>query len=255
VKIRTLIVDDEPPARELISTLLRDEPGIELVGQCGNGSDAVAAIRKESPDLVFLDVQMPGLDGFDVLSALGSQRLPLIVFVTAYDKHAVRAFEVHAVDYLLKPFEYARLHESVQRARDYLQKNSSEAYQNRLVGLLEDIQAKPQLWERLVIREAGRVIFLRIDEIDWIEAEGNYLRLHLGKSSYLLRETMAAAEERLALKKFVRLSRSTLVNLERIKEWQPLFHGDSAIILHDGTRLTLTRVYREQFDRLVTGVS
>ena len=254
MKIRTLIVDDEPPARELISTLLRNESDIEVIGECGNGSDAVVAIRQDTPDLVFLDVQMPGLDGFGVLATLDTGRLPLVVFVTAYDKYAVRAFEAHALDYLLKPFEYDRVHEAVQRARAHLQKNSPRVYRDRLQGFLEDLCAKSQSWERLVIREVGRVIFVKPDEIDWIEAEGNYLRLHVGKESFLLRETMGAAEARLAPRKFLRLSRSTLVNLERVKEWQPLFHGDSAVILQDGTRLTLSRVYRDQFDRLIAGL-
>ena len=155
----------------------------------------------------------------------------------------------------MKPFEYDRLHESVERARAYLQKNSSKVYQDRLLGLLEDLSAKAQSWERLVIRESGRVVFLKLDEIDWIEAEGNYLRLHVGKESHLLRETMGTAETRLASRKFLRLSRSTLVNLERVKEWQPLFHGDSVVILQDGTRLTVSRVYREKFDRLVARLS
>lgn len=250
--MRTLIVDDERPARELISTLLRAEPDIEVIGECGNGPDAVAAIRKGSPDLVFLDVQMPGLDGFGVLAALDSERLPLIIFVTAYDKHAVRAFEVHALDYLLKPFEYGRLHESVERARDCLQKRSPEIYGERLLALLEELQTKARSWDRMLIRETGRITFLKPDEIDWIEAEGNYLRLHADKKSYLLRETMNAAEARLATKKFLRVSRSILVNLERIEQWQPLFHGDSILILRDGTRLTVSRSYREKLDRLMT---
>jgi two-component system LytT family response regulator len=251
MKIRTLIVDDERPARQLILTLLRTEPDIEVIGECANGSEAVEVIRKSSPDLVFLDIQMPGLDGFGVVAALADQPLPLLVFVTAYDKHAVRAFELHALDYLLKPFEYDRLHESVQRARLRLQKDSSEPYRHRVLGLLEDLCIKSQSWERLAIRESGRVIFVRPDEIDWIDAQGNYLRLHVGKVSYLLRETMGTAEARLAPKKFLRVNRSTLVNLERIKEWQPLFHGDSVIILNDSTRLTVSRLYREKFDRLV----
>ena len=251
MKIRTLIVDDERPARQLILTLLRTEPDIEVIGECANGSEAVEVIRKSSPDLVFLDIQMPGLDGFGVVAALADQPLPLLVFVTAYDKHAVRAFELHALDYLLKPFEYDRLHESVQRARLRLQKDSSEPYRDRVLGLLEDLYIKSQSWERLAIRESGRVIFVRPDEIDWIDAQGNYLRLHVGKVSYLLRETMGTAEARLAPKKFLRVNRSTLVNLERIKEWQPLFHGDSVIILNDSTRLTVSRLYREKFDRLV----
>jgi len=255
VKIRALIVEDERPARELISTLLRKEPDVEIVGECRNGSEAVEAIRSLSPDLVFLDVQMPGLDGFEVLAALSDQRLPLIVFVTAFDKHALRAFEVHALDYLLKPFEYERLRQSVERARVGLQRDSPEDYHNRVLGLLESLSAKSESWDRLVIRDAGRVIFVKLEEIDWIEAEGNYLRLHIGKASHLLRETMASAETRFSGKKFLRLNRSTLVNLERIKEWQPMFHGDSVVILHDGTRLTVSRLYREKFDRVVARLS
>ena len=251
MKIRALIVDDEPPARELIATLLRDGPDVEVVGECANGRRAVAAIRELSPDLVFLDVRMPGLDGFGVLAELPPERWPLVVFVTAYDQHAVRAFEVHALDYLLKPFEYDRLREAVRRARLKLDRRDGPLEQTRLLALFEDLQNKAQSWNRMVVRENGRVIFLRPDEIDWIEADGNYLRLRAGSKSYLLRETMNSAEARLADKKFLRVSRSALVNLERIKEWQPLFHGDSVLVLKDGTRLTVTRVYREKLERLV----
>jgi two-component system LytT family response regulator len=251
MKIRALIVDDEPPARELIATLLRDEPEVEVVGQCANGRSAVAAIERLSPDLVFLDVRMPGLDGFGVLGELAPEHWPMIVFVTAYDEHAVRAFEVHALDYLLKPFEYDRLRESVQRARSKMSERNGASEQERLLALLEQLQNKAPSWDRLVVRETGRVTFVKPDEIDWIEAEGNYLRLHVGTRSYLLRETMSAAEARLSSKKFLRVSRSALVNLERIQEWQPLFHGDSVIILKDGTRLTVSRIYREKLDRLV----
>jgi len=222
--IRALIVDDEPPARDLIATLLRDEPDLEVVGQCSNGTDAVAAIKRFSPDLVFLDVQMPGMDGFAVLAELPADRLPLVIFVTAFDQHAIRAFEVHALDYLLKPFEYDRLRQAVRHARTHLTQGPGTAGQTRLVSLLEELRNRGQTWNRLAIRDAGRVLFLQPDEIDWIEAEGNYVRLHVGKESHLLRETMNAAEERLASKKFLRVSRSTIVNLERIAEWQPLFH-------------------------------
>jgi len=250
MKIRALIVDDELPARELIAALLRDEPDVEIVGECANGRAAVAAIERLAPDLIFLDVQMPSLDGFGVLAELPVERLPLVVFVTAFDKHAVRAFEVHAFDYLLKPFEYDRLRQSVQRARAQLAQRSPTDYQTRLLGLLEDLQ-KAQPWSRLAVREAGRIVFVKPDEVDWIEAEGNYLCLHVGKKSYLLRETMHSAEASLAPKQFLRISRSALVNLERVKEWQPLFHGDSVLILENGTRLTVSRVYRENFSRLV----
>jgi two-component system LytT family response regulator len=252
MKIRALIVDDEPPARELIATLLRDEPDVEVVGECANGRKAVTAIERLSPDLVFLDVRMPGLDGFGVLAELPVEQWPMIVFVTAYDEHAVRAFKVHALDYLLKPFEYERLREAVRRARAKMNQRNGASEQSRLLSLLESLQNGAQSWDRVVVREAGRVTFLKPDEIDWIEAEGNYVSLHVGTKSHLLRETMNAVEARLEVRNFLRVSRSALVNLERIKEWQPLFHGDSVLVLKDGTRLTVSRVYREKFDRLVT---
>ncbi len=251
MKIRALIVDDEPPARELIATLLREEPDVEVVGECANGRSALTAIERLSPDLVFLDVQMPGLDGFGVLAELPMERWPLIVFVTAYDKHAVRAFEVHALDYLLKPFEYDRLRHAVKRARAELQQSDDTLRQTRLLALLEDIQQRSENWDRLAVRDSRRVAFFKPEEIDWIEADGNYLRLHVGGKSHLLRQTMNTAEARLASKKFLRITRSTLVNLERVKEWQPLFHGDSLLTLTDGTRLTVSRVYREGLDRLM----
>ena len=249
--IRALIVDDEAPARDLIATLLRNEPDLEVVGECNNGRDAIAAIQRLSPDLVFLDVQMPGLDGFGVLAELQTERLPLVVFVTAFDRHAVRAFEVHALDYLLKPFEYDRLRQAVRHARTQLAQGPDAADQTRLISLLEELHNRGQSWNRLAIRDAGRIVFLQPDQIDWIEAEGNYVRLHIGKESHLLRETMTAIEARLASRKFLRVSRSTIVNLERVVEWQPLFHGDSVVILRDGTRLTVSRVYRESFERLL----
>ena len=185
------------------------------------------------------------------MARLPVERWPLIVFVTAYDQHAVRAFEVHALDYLLKPFEYDRLREAVQRARAQLSQRDSGDQQARLLALLEDIQRQSQTWERVAVREDRGVTFLKLADIDWLEADGNYLRLHVGRKSHLLRQTMNTAETRLASKKFLRISRSTLVNLERVKEWQPLFHGDSLLTLADGTRLTVTRVYREDLDRLM----
>ena len=251
MNIRTLIVDDEPPARELIARLLRDEPDVEIVAQCGDGRSAIQAVRRFSPDLVFLDVQMPGIDGFGVLENLPEDRCPMIVFVTAYNQHAVRAFEVHAVDYVLKPFEYDRLKKAVERVRRKMDGSERVGESARLRALLEEWKKDSQLWDRLPVREAGRVTFVRSEEIDWVEAEGNYVRLHLGKQTHLLRETMGATESRLAAKKFLRISRSSLVNLERVKEWQPLFHGDSVLILKDGTRLTVSRNYREKLDQAV----
>ena len=252
VKIRALIVDDEPPARDLIETLLREEADVEVAGKCADGQEAVSAIRRLLPDLVFLDVQMPGLDGFGVLGRLDASRLPLIVFVTAYDRHAVRAFEAQALDYILKPFEYERLREAVRRARAQLNQRARTEHSARLVALLEDLR-KSERSQRIAVPEPGRTVFLKAEEIDWVEAEGNYMRLHAGPKSHLLRETMNEIAARLGAEKFLRVSRSTLVNIERVKEWQPLFHGDSVLILEDGTRLTVSRLYRENLDRLLGG--
>jgi two-component system LytT family response regulator len=251
-KIRALIVDDEPPARDLIGALLREESDVEVVGKCSNGQEAVLAIRRLLPDLVFLDVQMPGIDGFGVLNRLDASRLPLIVFVTAYNQHAVRAFEAHALDYILKPFEYERLREALRRARAQLNQGPRTEHNARLIALLEELQSKER-WQRIAVREPGRTLFLKPQDIDWVEAEGNYMRLHAGRKSYLLRETMNEIATRLGTDKFLRVSRSTLVNIERVKEWQPLFHGDSILILEDATRLTVSRVYRENLDRLMGG--
>ena len=252
-RIRILIVDDEPPARELVAALLRDEPDAEVVGECANGSEAVTAIQRLAPDLVFLDIQMPGLDGFAVLSKLSSTQLPMIVFVTAYNQHAIRAFEAHALDYILKPFEYERFHEAFRRARKQLELQTNAAQQERLLALIEDLERQTwdRGWNRIALREQGRVTFLKPEEIDWVESEGNYMRLHTGKRSYLLRDTMSSLETRLAAKKFLRISRTTLVNLERVKEWQPMFHGDSVVILQDGVRLTVSRTFRDGLERVV----
>ena len=251
MNLRVLIVDDERPARDLIATLLRSEPGVEIVGQSPNGRAAVEDIGRLAPDLIFLDVQMPGLDGFEVLARLPEHGRPLVVFVTAHDQHAVRAFEVHALDYLLKPFEYDRLRQAVRRAREQLTAGELAAQQGRISALLAEVQKRAGSWDRIALRDNERTLFVRPGEIDWIEAEGNYLRVHLGARSFLLRETMHRAEARLAGKRFVRINRSTLLNLERIKEWQPLFHGDSVVILDNGTRLAVSRLYREKLDNLV----
>jgi two-component system LytT family response regulator len=243
--LRTLIVDDELPARDLIATLLRADAGVEIVGQCANGRQAVAAIERHEPDLVFLDVQMPGLDGFGVLAETRPARMPHVVFVTAFDKHAIRAFEVHAIDYVLKPFEYDRIWQALQRVRERVAHEQETDFRTRVLRLLEDQNRRATTWDRIAVREHNRTLFLRPQEIDWAEADGNYVRLNVGAQSYLLRETMHALESRLTDAKFIRISRSTLVNLERVREWQPLFHGDAVLILHDGHRLTATRAYRD----------
>ena len=249
-KIRTLIVDDEELARERLRKLLTQEPEIDLIGECSNGREAVETIRRESPDLVFLDIQMPELDGFGVLSALAGERFPLIVFVTAHDKFALKAFEVHAVDYLLKPFDRERFHKALERALDRVKRHESSLLNERLSALLADVRPAPKHVDRLAVKAEGRVSFLKTDDIDWIEAADNYVNLHVGNESCLLRETMTSIEARLSPEKFLRISRSAIVQVDRIKELQPLFHGEYAVILRNGTRLTLSRGYREKLQQL-----
>jgi len=247
--IRTVIVDDELLGRTVIREMLRGDAEINLIGECANGREAIDLLRKEQPDLLFLDVQMPVLDGFAVLSALDV--LPFTIFVTAYDQYAVRAFEVHAVDYLLKPFDRERFGKALQRAKTALRQTQTNAINERILALLEAQQTKPDYLERLVIKANGRVLFLSVDEIDWIEAQGNYVCLHSKKESYLVRETISGLEAQLAPKKFARIHRSTIVQLNRIKELHPWTHGEYRVLLKDGTELTLSRSYRDHFQSLL----
>ena len=246
MKIRTLIVDDEPLGRERIRTLLAGDPEIEVIGECPDGRQAITAIEQRSPDLVFLDVQMPEVDGFCVLDAICGGRMPAIVFVTAYDRYAVRAFEVHALDYLLKSFDKERFAAALQRAKEAIRRSREGALNDRLAGLIEDLEAKKDRLTRLVIKSAGRIVFLRVEEIDWIEAADNYVRVHAGKEAHLIRETLQSIETRLDPTSFLRIHRSSLVNLERIRELRPVFHGDYLVRLTDGTELTLSRNYRDK---------
>jgi two-component system, LytTR family, response regulator len=250
-KIRTLIVDDEPLARERLATLLQAEADIEVLGQCRDGEEALTAIYDHAPDLVFMDIQMPQLNGFDVIEAVGTDKMPLVIFVTAYDQHALKAFQVRALDYLLKPFDRERFIEALNRARRQLQRNETGDIGRRLLALVKDLKRDQPRAERLVVKSGGRLFFLRADEIDWIEAAGNYVRLHVGTTSHLLRETMNAIEGRLDPDKFFRIHRSRIVNMERIKELQPWLNGEYAVLLQNGTRLTLSRGCREKLqDRL-----
>ena len=245
-KIRTLVVDDEPMARERVLALLRQEQDVEVIGECGDGSQAVSAIQQQSPDLVFLDVQMPGCTGFDVIQTVGADRMPTVVFVTAYDEYALKAFEVHALDYLLKPFGKDRFQETLKHAREALDHRRAGDLGRRLLALVHDVKPEPQRQDRLVVKSGGRVFFLRTEEIDWIEASGNYVRLHLGEEGHLFRETMNNMEAKLDPRRFARIHRSRIVNIERIRELQPWFNGEYVVILRDGTRLTLSRNYRER---------
>lgn len=251
--IRTLIIDDEPLARDKVRMLLARDPDVALVGECANGEEAVEAIKTHAPDLIFLDIQMPGLDGFGVLSKLDSATLPGVVFVTAYDHYAIHAFEVHALDYLLKPFAQKRFTEALQRAKAEIRKPRDGAFNQQLLSLLGELGAGPRYLERFVIRSTGRVFFLKVADVDWIEAAGNYLNIHIGHESHLLRETMNSLETQLDPRKFVRIHRSTLVNIERIKELSPLFHGDYVVTLTNGSRLTLSRSYRDKLSGMLNG--
>jgi two-component system LytT family response regulator len=245
-KVRTVIVDDEPLGRERIRTLLAGDAEVEIVGEASDGKAAVASIRKLKPDLLFLDVQMPEMSGFEVLEAIAGAEMPAVIFVTAYDQYAVKAFQVHALDYLLKSFDRERFGQAVQRAKVELARGRERKFDARLMALLEDLQQQHGKPERLVVRSAGRIVFLRVEEIDWIEAADNYVCLHVGRESHLLRGTMGSIEERLDPRKFLRIHRSTIVNLDRVRELAPLFHGDYAVRLRDGTELVLSRGYREK---------
>lgn len=257
--IRTLIVDDEPAARAGIRQLLSTDPEIVVAGEYADGVEAVAAIREAAPDLVFLDVQMPELDGFGVLREVGVESPPAFVFVTAYDQYALRAFEVHAIDYLLKPFTDERFRESLQRAKQQVRQGQLVGLSRSLAALLDSYEAggtaprrapgpDPGYLERLVVKSGGKVTLLRVADIEWIDAEGDYVRIHVGKAWHLLRETMKNLESQLDPERFVRIHRSTIVNLERIKELQPFFRGEYVVVLQSGITLKLSRGYRDHLE-------
>ena len=244
--IRVLVVDDEPLAREKICGMAADDPDIRVVAECSNGAEAIEAVQTMRPDLILLDVQMPEVGGFAVLEALKDDGLPPVIFITAYDHYAVRAFEFHALDYLLKPFDRERFQTAIERAKRQIRRDSGARMDARILALLEEMRETPRYSERLVVKTGGRVFFLNTDEIDWVEAEGNYVSIHTGKKSYLLRETITSLESQLDPKEFVRIHRSAIVRLDRIKELQPWSHGEYHVLLQDGTRLTLSRSYREK---------
>jgi two-component system LytT family response regulator len=253
MNLRTAIVDDETHARARLRQLLAGEVDFEIVAECGNGRQAVEAVRREKPDLIFLDVQMPRLSGFDVCELLTAEgaTLPLIVFVTAYDQYALKAFEVHAIDYLLKPFDRERFQKTLARAREHVRRSRAGASDDRLASLLEDLRPGFKKPDRLVFKENGRVIFIRADSIDWLEADGNYVKVHAGNDSHYVRETLAGLEAQLPAEKFMRISRSVIVNLDRIKEFQPMFYGDYSVLLHGGAKLNMSRNFRDRLEKLL----
>jgi two-component system LytT family response regulator len=243
-KLRALIVDDEAPARLRIRELLSRNASVVLAGECASGPEAVAAIRGLQPDLLFLDVQMPAMDGFRVLREVGGDRLPLTIFVTAYDRYALAAFEAHALDYLLKPFSDERFGHALDRAIAHLGMQQSGDIATRMLAMLRQE-------DRLAVRVNGRVVILKAREIDWVEAAGVYVELHSGKKVYLHRASITELESRLSAARFVRIHRSTLVNLDRVRELAPRTHGEFSVMLADGTALKLSRGYRHRLEELL----
>lgn len=250
-KIRALIVDDEPLARRRVRKLLSTDPQIEIIGECANGSDAIAQLQTESPHLVFLDVQMPRINGFDVLEAVDKEKMPLVIFVTAYDKYAVRAFEVHAIDYLLKPYSVSRFQEAVQQAKHRLQTEHNEDITARTFALLEELKNNSRYIERLTIKTNDCVLFIKVADIDWIEAQDKYVRLHVGRESHLLREAISNLEARLDPKQFLRVHRSHIVNIDRIQKLEAWFHNEYKVVLRDGTKLIMSRSQRKRLSEIL----
>lgn len=257
-----LIVDDEPAARRGVRLMLAGEDDLVVAGEAGDGGTAVKLIRKLQPALVFLDVQMPEKDGFAVLRALRPEERPVVIFVTAYDSHALQAFEVNAVDYLLKPFEDKRFHEALHRARETLRLRATDGLSDRVARLLAQLEkgGKAEVNPddddggfngRILVKSSGEIFFLKPEEIDWVEAEGDYMKFHVGGKTHLMRETMGRLEKRLDPKRFVRVHRSTIVNLDRVRKLSPSFVGEYTVVLEDGTKLKLSRGYQEKLQALL----
>jgi two-component system, LytTR family, response regulator len=252
--IRTLIVDDMLLARKRLRRVLVEDPEIEIVGECADGREAIEAVAELKPDLMFLDVQMPEIDGFEALAEIGAENAPIVIFVTAFDHFALRAFEVHALDYLMKPFDVERLRNTIERAKRQI-KNRREtptaAPDERLLALLKDFKNEPAYLKRLSFKSRGRTIIVSADDIEYVEAEGNYLSLQVGKESHLIRSAMHKFEEKLDPEKFARIHRSTIINIDRVKEMHPMFNGDQLVIMKNGKELTLSRNYRDRLKDLL----
>lgn len=253
MKYEALIIDDELLARRSIRKSLKAFPEFEVAGECGDGETAIAAIRAQKPDLVFLDIQLPEFDGFDVIRAIGKNDMPVTIFVTAYDRYALQAFEAHALDYLLKPFSEDRFRDSLLRARRTLGLDRHNPAR-QLTQLLEEVGKRKDYAERIPVPWKGRFLFLNTRDLDWIEAEGNYLRLHSNGASHLIRGNMNEMESRLDPGRFMRIHRSTIVNLQRIREVQPWFHGHHRVVMNNGQELKLSRYQKEKL-RLLLGKS
>ena len=247
--LRVLVADDEHAARAAIVTLLADDDDVAVAGEAADGQTTLEAIRRDAPDIVFLDIQMPELDGFAVLRALDPAAMPVVVFVTAYDRFALQAFEAHALDYLLKPFDDERFYKALARAKQQARQNSLGALGDRLMDLLgATAPASPRFLQRLVIRNGGRATVVDTAEIDWIEADGDYLTVHAGRARHVMRETMKDIEQSLDPARFVRVHRSTIVNIGRIRGLEPYYRGEYVVILQDGTKVKLSRGYQQHLE-------
>jgi two-component system LytT family response regulator len=249
--MRTIIADDESPARQKLRIMLGSEPGVQLLAECQDGGETIRALAEFKPDLLMLDIQMPDLDGFEILSRISPDAMPIIIFTTAYDRHAVRAFEAHALDYLLKPFDQERLHQAVNRARSELLRAKDRDATHRILDYLSESAERPRSDRRLVVKAGGRIVFLSFDEIDWVEAAANYVKINVGKQSYLLRKGIGEIEERLGPTQFVRIHRSIIVNIKRIKELQPVNSGEYIVVLKDGKEVSCSRGYRAGLQQLI----
>jgi len=248
--LTTLLVDDEPLAREGLRMLLSQDPDIAAIHDAKNGVEAVAAIRDLRPDLVFLDVQMPEMDGIAVVKEVGAGEMPAVVFVTAYDKYAIEAFEINAIDYLLKPVTAERFAQALERAKSRLEPRPADDTNRQILSLLETIASPHRSLKRLAVRSAGKTIFVDVEDIDWIEAAENYVQLHVGRATHLLHVTMNTLEESLHTETFLRIHRSLIVNVHRIKELQPALHGEYVVTLQDGVHLQSGRTYSERLKAL-----
>jgi two-component system LytT family response regulator len=251
--IRVIVVEDEPVARRSIQRMLEPDKSLQVIAACSNGEEAVEAIRTHRPDLLFLDVQMPGMDGFSVLKEIHEKELPLVIFTTAYEQYAVQAFEIHAVDYLLKPFGADRLRKAVEHARELLRSEDRSEASQQILSLLQHISESSKYRDRVAVKENSRIFFLDLKDIEWIKASGNYLELHgsKGEGSHLIRQSLAEMEMSLNPRDFVRINRSLIVNIHCIRELQPWFHGDCRVLLTSGKVLTLSRRYRDRLQRIM----
>jgi two-component system, LytTR family, response regulator len=252
-RIRVAIIDDEPLGRQKIRRLLRGEDDFEVVGEYDGEEPTIRELRRLGPDLIFLDIQMPTEDGFALLRRLDPDSMPRVIFVTAYDQYALRAFEIHASDYLLKPFDRDRFQQALARVKESIQGDRSKSVDRRLIELLEDLKTEKKFPDRIAVKSGGYVHFVRTSDLNYIEAAGNYVRLHVSAKSYLLRETMNDIQSKLNPKQFVRIHRSTLVNVDSVKELQPWFGGSSVVILNDGTRLNMSRAFRSDLSSTILG--